>query len=228
MHKNKNLFKNFNLGTIQKFFENHCIVVTVVGFGLILISSLLMGNFEVFPFVILYFLGIAFSLLGILLVIIKKLATNPWKTFYILTIVLVILLGFPIISNQLDPKDIQTILNTYITIDVAVLSVIFAVMAIRPEMVKVLGKETEHFKGFILLVTFMLLFSTIFYCFSFLKIGQNSIACIGIMDSNFSTFNFIFWGITLLTAIMIANLMYYTSVFVNAITSDSNAIENDI
>jgi hypothetical protein len=204
-----------------KLLRTHYSIVILVGFLLLVISSFCM-SVNPFIFFIAWCLGIGLFIIGILIYITEKLTGEQgWRNFYFLTVLLAIMIGYPIITNHIDPKDAQNILNTYITIDIAILSVTFAAMAINPKnIIAALKKnpliDIERFKGFIIVTAFIMLLSIFVYSFTYLS-SDNPLLYVSIFGITIYAFNVIFWVITFFTIILICNLMFYTSIITDEI-----------
>lgn len=204
-----------------KLLRTHYSIVILVGFLLFVISSVCMFA-NPFIFFIAWCLGIGLFIIGILVYISEKLTgEHGWRNVYFLTVLLAIMMGYPIITNYIEPKDTQNILNTYITIDIAILSVTFAAMAINPKnIIAALKKnpliDIERFKGFIIITAFIMLLSIFVYSFTYLS-TDNPLLYASIFGIKIYAFNVIFWVITFFTIILICNLMFYTSIITDEI-----------
>jgi hypothetical protein len=166
-----------------------------------------MAFYPTLPFIILWIISIALSCIGIIFFIHSIVTKNePWKIFSILIIIAALVISYFMISNKLEPKDMQTLLSTYITIETAVLSVIFAIIAIKQSIKRDLEKEVNNS---IILTVGCLLISLIVYCISFIAKAyiKNPLAIIKIYIWPINVFN-ILWSIsTFLIFVLIVNFM---------------------
>jgi hypothetical protein len=201
--------------------RSHYSIVILAGLILFVISSFYM-SVNPFIFFIAWCSGVGIFIIGVLIYISEKLTgEHGWRNFYFLAILLAIMIGYPIITNRIEPKDAQSILNTYITIDIAILSVTFAAMAINPKnIIAALKKNSlvdiERFKGFIIITAFIMLMSIFVYTFTYLS-SDNPLLNVSIFGITIYAFNVIFWVITFFTIILICNLMFYTSIITDEI-----------
>ena len=198
-----------------------------MGIGLLLfvITSFCM-SVNPFIFFIVWCLGVGFFITGILIYITEKLTVeHGWRNFYLLIVLLAIMIGYPILTNRIEPKDAQNILNTYITIDIAILSVAFAAMAINPKNIIKALKENplvniDRFKDFITITAFIMLLSIFVYPFTYLS-SNNPLLNVSIFGITFYAFSVIFWVITFFTIILICNLVFYISIITDEIFKNS-------
>jgi len=208
-----------------KLLKNHYLFLTVIGVLLFVSTSFCM-TINPFLLFIVWCLGVGLTIIGVLIYISEKLTgKHGWRNFYFLTILLSILIGYPILTNRIEPKDAQNILNIYITIDIAILSVTFAAIAINPKnIIAALKKnplvDVERFKGFITVTTFIMLISIFVCTFTYLS-SSNPLLNVTILGITIYAFNVIFWVNTFLTIILICNLMFYTSIIADEIFESS-------
>jgi len=208
-----------------KLLKNHYLLLIVIGVLLFVSTSFCM-TINPFIFFIVWCLGVGLAIIGVLIYISEKLTGEQgWRNFYFLTILLAILIGYPILTNKIEPKDAQNILNIYITIDIAILSVTFAAIAINPKnIIAALKKnpmvDVERFKGFITVTTFIMLISIFVCTFTYLT-SDNPLLNATIFGITIYAFNVIFWVITFFTIILICNLMFYTSIITDEIFKSS-------
>ena len=187
---------------------------------------------------IVWCLGISLGVIGILFYITEKMAGEyAWRNLYIFMIILVILLGLPVVTNQIDPKNAQNIINMYITVDIAILSVTFAIMAIQPCSVvsalknkssevraalepakakAVFENDIERFKGFIIITAFMMLLSIFVDVFTILS-NDSPLLHITYYGITVYVFSTIFWVLTFFVIIAVVNLIYYSSLIMDEI-----------
>ena len=194
-----------------KWCLNHGKWIALFGFLSLIISIILLVfviNSLWIPFL---YVGVALAVLGILFITTKKLTENLWGNFYLYIIVLIILLGILIVPmNQIQQKDMQTLLNVFITVDFAILAVIFAGLTINPNKIVTIlknGSSIEYFKIFVNFTAFSLLFTFIVYCISFFETGNNQILNPSAFDLH--AFNVLFWAVTSLTLLAIYNMMFF-------------------
>ena len=161
---------------------------------------------------VLSYLGVVLAVLGILFITTQKLTENLWGNLFLFIVVFMIMLGFLIVgTNELDQQDMQTILNTCITIDFAILALAFAGLTIGDKFKEIFTDKNNVllFKTLIFVTSFSLLFTTIIYFFSFFDmlnvINLNLLS----LSIPIRGFNFILWGITTLTILSISNMIFF-------------------
>lgn len=172
-----------------------------------ILSSFLTTFIPTIPFVYLWGVSIIIAIIGMLFFIGSIVTKNrPWELFSILIIISAILISYLMVSNKLDPKDMQPLIGTYITIETAVLSVIFAIIAIKPTIQKDLETDVNNS---IFLTVGCLLISIIIYCISFIAESyvNNPLVTLNIWIWQINTFN-VLWSVsTFLIFVLIVNFM---------------------
>jgi len=192
---------------IKQFLEKECVKLSVLGIALLVLSSFLTAFYPQYPFVYLWVLSIIITVVGILFfigsVVTRK---DPWGIFSFLIILIAVMISYLMISNYIDPKDVQALLSTYITIETAILSVIFGIIAIKPSIHENLKTDVDN--SIIFAVSFLLI-TIIIYCISFIAESyvKNPLTILTIFIWPISTFN-ILWAIaTFSIFVLIANFM---------------------
>lgn len=204
-----------------KLLKTYYSLLMGVGLLLFVITSFCMTANPFILFIV-WCLGVGLFIIGVLIYISEKLSgEHGWRNFYFLTVLLAILIGYPILTNRIEPKDAQNILNIYITIDIAIMSVTFAAIAINPKNIIAALKrnplvDVERFKGFITVTAFIMLISIFVCTFTYLS-SDNPLLNVSIFGITIYAFNVIFWVITFFTIILICNLMFYTSIIADEI-----------
>jgi hypothetical protein len=169
-----------------------------------------MAFIPTFPFVIFWILSIIFTIIGILFFIHSSVTQGePWELFSILIFITAIIISYLMLTNALDPKNMQTLLNTYITVETAILSVIFAIIAIKPRIPRNLKNAVDNS---IILSVGCLLFTLIIYCTSFVakQYVNNPLTTVTIIFWPINEFNILWSASTFLIFIQIVNFMLLT------------------
>jgi hypothetical protein len=99
------------------------------------------------------------------------------------------------VTYPISQGNIQDLLNLFITIDIAILSLSFAAIAVKPEVFSPIKKD---FRNFLLITSFWMLISLIFYCVSLFDTFYNTIL-----------FKIMLAGIMILTIIITYNLIFF-------------------
>ena len=212
------------------FFKSHSLIVTAIGFFLFLFSSFFQTIYPIILLIV-WWMGICLFIIGIISYFANQNTPKQfWKNFFRLIVIIGILLGIPIMLNNLDPKDVQNILNVYIPIDIAVICITFAILTINPkDIIKSLKTnqlvDIELFKWFIVISMFTLFLTIFDYLLIYFKIGNPLTATI--FGITIYAFNTIFWVITFFTLILIANLIFYTSTILEEIFKTEMGKEQD-
>ena len=139
---------------------------------------------------------------------------DSWKFLSVSVMILGLFLWGVMSIMPICANDIRDMLNIYITIDVAILSVTFAAIAISPDrIINVLKDPTffdkEQFKGFILVTAFMLLFSVFVDAFTYLSPDKYTLPLL--FDTILYINSFLLGVTTLFTLVLTFVLMQYTS-----------------
>jgi hypothetical protein len=215
--------------------KTHKQVLLFLGFLLILLSVLfsqLLSSHVISGFVYYYLILISFGL-GFLLFLVSSICflfattagENSWKNLSYYVIILALSLWVVISTIKVNPTDIVNIQNTYITIDIAILSVTFAAIAINSDhlidllkKVKKVNKPTdfpffdiERFQSFIIFTAFMILFSI--FVSVVISILSETQPLFGIIYLS----SFLFGMTTCITSFLIFLLMGYLSVIIDRI-----------
>jgi len=190
-----------------RFLQNESAKISIFGIACMIIFSFLTAFIPTVPFFYLWILSIGISVIGILFYI-HSIVTQgkPWNIFSIILIIAAICISYLILTNKLDPKEIQPLLDTYVTIETAILSVIFAIIAIKPNIHKNLKNAIDNS---IILTVGCLIITVIIYCVSFIAglYINNPLVTITIISWPINTFN-ILWSVsTFLLFILIVNFM---------------------
>ncbi len=203
------------------------------GFLLALISILLFHLFLsqltltlVYLFFIMFFLGLLLFIISSFLFLFAIAAgENSWKNLSHYVLILSLLLWAVISTIKIKPNDIVNIQNTYITIDIAIISVSFAAIAINSEhligLLKKVKKVNEpndcpffdigRFQNFIIVTAFMILFSV------FVSVLTSIIPDTPPLFNFFYISSFLFGMTTCMTFILIFLLMGYLSAIIDRI-----------
>lgn len=119
-----------------------------------------------------YALGILLMFVGIVGGIYRQSKTNFWGSNAFLLIVMGIFIAYLMTVFTVPPDKIQGLLTAYITIDTAIIAVIFAAIAIKPGHFTSVKKEVRDFH---LLTSFWILLSILIYCMSFFELYNTTI-----------------------------------------------------
>jgi Ca2+/Na+ antiporter len=143
---------------------------------LFIIASILVGLYLiVFQKIgsLLYTLGIILFFIGVVMSIHENSKKNFWTSNFFFIIVLTIFIWYLMATFQISQTNIQGLLNVYITIDIAIISIVLAAVAIKAEGFKSVKKE---FRDILLLTSFWILLSVLIYCFSFFDLYNTSVS----------------------------------------------------
>ena len=165
-------------------------ITIIVGFSLILLRGFIpYGD-------ILFILGILLAFGGLLACIFLFITgRNFWAYNAIFSLFLALCIGFYVIVTRIENySTIQALFNTFITIDIAILTISFAAIAIKPETFLTIKKD---FRNYLLITSVILLLSTIFYCLSYF------------IPTNDFGFKVVCAGLIILTIVAIFNLSFF-------------------
>jgi len=193
----------------------HKLFILFLGLFIILVSAFLLISHPIISLISMT-IGLLLFFIGIVLFLYQKFAgENSWKHLYYYVVILALLLWGVIATKKIQSADIQNIQNTYITIDIAIISVTFAALAINSDklvpLLKKVKKTTglndpptfniEHFQNFIIVTAFMILVSVFVSVFSLLSPDTAPLLNIIYIHS------FLFGMTTCLTIVLIFILM---------------------
>jgi hypothetical protein len=129
--------------------------------------------------------------------------------------------------SLLTPENIGSMLNTFITIDIAMLSIIFAVLAINSKhLLEVLKNnpnvDLNRFQGFILLSALSILGNLFIYVLNYIPqtTGSTSLDIFGITICVYLR-SFMLGITTFFTLILVFLFVYYTSIIFEEIIKAS-------
>jgi hypothetical protein len=214
---------NNHTAGIRSFLENHSPCISVIGILLILVSSILLAVFPTNILVlILWILSIVVAIIGVIFFIESRLTRNFWSAAYWGVIVISILEGIIFLEHLIELKDIQTILNAYITIEIAILSVVFAAVAIKDNILQGSSIETIQFKEYVFLLGFFLLGTIIFYCVSFVNTTKFPFSSVTIGPFSIYTIDVLFFVITILLNVIIMTMVFYIAKIIRLNVSPSH------
>lgn len=141
------------------------ILIGSIIFGLLLIAFSIKDSGP-------YAVGIFLMFAGIVGGIYRQSRTNFWGSNAFFLIVMGVFIAYLMTVFTVPPDKIQGLLTAYITIDTAIIAVIFAAIAIRPEHFTSVKKEV---RDFLLITSFWILLSILIYCMSFFDLYNTSI-----------------------------------------------------
>ncbi len=217
---------------LEQFWKDHqgaiCIITAYIGIVSIFVSfTFIFFEFSLnFWMPILFNFGFLLSVLSLVLYLTSKFENNFWPWFYITIFILTMTFSIPIvIMNLIDSSGIQKILESYITINLAILSFTFAGIALNKDILPIFKKESpkvySNFQNFIILTGFTLMMLIFIYCLSFFKSSDNNLMSVKLFSFDIMILNVFFWVMTVFTFISIANMMYYTWIISNSISDRS-------
>ena len=210
--------------------KDYKLVILFIGSVLIFLSALLYILNSQFSFLTLA-IGIFIFIGSIVLFFYERFASeNKWQYLSYYVLILSLLLWVVIATTEIKSSIIQEFENIYITIDIAILSVTFAVLAIKTDQIIDLLKksktptsnEIQRFQAFIVVTAFMILFSIFVSIFSILPnitpLFQDHQYGINIYIPSF-----LFGMTTSITIILIFVMMEYISIIFEKIVSQSKS-----
>ncbi|MCK9630242.1 MAG: hypothetical protein M0R30_01255 [Methanoregula sp.] len=145
---------------------------------------------------ILFAIGLILVLVGFGFGIYYFSIKNFWPRILFLIIIWAVLIGVMMITNEIAADKIQSLLSLFVTINIAIITIAFAAIAIKPE--SFLSIKTD-FRNFLLITAFWILLEIMVYCLSFFDIFDKSIG-----------FKVFLAGSTIIQIVLIFNLMFYT------------------
>ena len=95
-----------------------------------------------------------------------------WAANLFFVLILSVFICYLMIIFQITQTDIQGLLNIYITVDIAVISIILAAVSINATGFKPVKKG---FRDILLLTSFWILLAVLIYCFSFFDLYNTSV-----------------------------------------------------
>jgi hypothetical protein len=225
------LFECDGMCDLWGFLKTHSLFVMGIGIILFIVSSFYQ---TVFPLLLLivWWIGLALIFIGIIGYIAnldtpKKL----WKIFFRLMVLIGILLGIPIMLNQMDPTSIRSILNAYLPVDTAILCITLALLTIDPNKIIQSLKTNnminiERFKSFIATSGFVLLLIIFYYILTYFPTNYPLTATI--LGVTLYAFNTLFWVITFFTLILIADMIFYVAIIIDEIFNKTDTANRAI
>jgi hypothetical protein len=195
--------------TVCRIWKDHIQIILIgsiiLGFLLVVFST----TIDTISFAI----GTVLMFVGIFWIIYKNSTENFWGSTAFLLIVMGVFIGYLMTLFTIQPDKIQGLLTVYITIDTAIVAVVFAATAIKPENFFPIKKII---RDFLLITSFWVLLSILIYCLSFFDLFNTSIG-----------FKVLLAGSTVIQIVIIFNFMRVSDEMFNRVVQPSSTVSSN-
>jgi hypothetical protein len=165
------------------------IIALLIVVGILIVAFSGLGSFP-------FWIGVFLIYVALLVAIYCFSIQDFWPRNLFLILILAFFIGYLMIISDITSDKIQLLLTMFITINIAIITIAFAAIAISP---KSFIPIKEDFRNFLFITAFWILLEILCYCFSFFDLFNKSIA-----------FKVFLALSTIIQIVLIFNLMFYT------------------
>jgi len=215
-------------------FKKHSFAILLIGLVLLFVPIFIISNNStILSFTAI--LGVILFVVGTMSYIYQKISDeNPFRPLYGVVTILALTIWIIVSFSSINPSDAGGMIGTFITIDIAMLSITFAVLAINSEnLIKLLENnpriDLSRFKIFIEVTALTILFSVFVYVLNFFPFKQEPTLIIQIIGISIPIYirSFMFGLTSFFTLILLFLFVYYTSIILDLIIRTPSAENNN-